>query len=611
MLLAASLLCHLLTGIFALVGAAVWLVLDGDLRRVVFPGVRGRVARRRWLRRCWWAVVAVAVGLLLTAWWLVPFAAYQAYTTNMGWQNVYGFWHLLFPSSAYWVLALDVVALVTMVVRRNRVALFIVVMGALSAAAVCFMPQGKLYNVRFLPFWFLCLYLLAGLGVGEAVGIGARAVRRRRLTVWATAVASRMPTVPVHGWRPGMRITRIRRPVPSPSPAGWLAGALAALAVALIAVLPPLTMSASSLKSVGVTVDPDHVVAAWAAYNYSGYEEMPAYPEYHSVVQMMAKVGATDGCGRTMWEYDPSLNRFGTTMSLMLLPYWTSGCIDSMEGLLFESSATTPYHFLNQDELSTTPSEAVVGLGSGPGGLNQYAGLNVPLGVDHLQMLGVRYFLASSPDVEAAAAADRSLTLVATSGPWPSDYSGTQTSTTWKVYRVADSSLVQPLAKRPVVWTDVAPGQNSWMPASVAWYQDPSRWQVVPAAGGPAQWTRLPASDTRPAAVAEPVTHVSGVVDAGSSVHFHVDRIGTPVEVRISYFPNWQASGAEGPWRVAPNLMVVVPTSHDVTLTYGTSPPERLGWALTAAGLVAVVVLAVVGRRRRRARMPVPALIER
>ena len=56
-----------------------------------------------------------------------------------------------------------------------------------------------------------------------------------------------------------------------------------------------------------------------------------------------------------MWEYDPSLNRFGTTMSLMLLPYWTNGCIDSMEGLLFESSATTPFHFINQNELSVTP----------------------------------------------------------------------------------------------------------------------------------------------------------------------------------------------------------------------------------------------------------------
>ena len=40
-------------------------------------------------------------------------------------------------------------------------------------------------------------------------------------------------------------------------------------------------------------------------------------------------------------------------MALMLLPHWTDGCIGSMEGLFFEASATTPFHFLTQVELST------------------------------------------------------------------------------------------------------------------------------------------------------------------------------------------------------------------------------------------------------------------
>jgi len=64
--------------------------------------------------------------------------------------------------------------------------------------------------------------------------------------------------------------------------------------------------------------------------------------------------------------------------------------------------------------------------------------------------------------------------------------------------------------------------------------------------------------------------------------------------VKVSYFPNWQAFGAEGPWRVTPNLMLVVPTSHDVTLHYGTSPANFVGLVLTGLGLVALVV---VGRR--------------
>ena len=92
----------------------------------------------------------------------------------------------------------------------------------------------------------------------------------------------------------------------------------------------------------------------WAKWNYSGYERKASYPEYHEVMSTMNQVGKTNGCGRAMWEYEPEDDRFGTPMALMLLPYWTHGCIGSMEGLFFESSATTPYHFLNQSELSRT-----------------------------------------------------------------------------------------------------------------------------------------------------------------------------------------------------------------------------------------------------------------
>ena len=73
----------------------------------------------------------------------------------------------------------------------------------------------------------------------------------------------------------------------------------------------------------------------------------------------MAEVGEDHGCGRAHWEYEGDLNRYGTPMALMLLPFWTDGCIGSMEGLYFESSATTPFHFLNAAETSVAPSNPV------------------------------------------------------------------------------------------------------------------------------------------------------------------------------------------------------------------------------------------------------------
>jgi hypothetical protein len=274
----------------------------------------------------------------------------------------------------------------------------------------------------------------------------------------------------------------------------------------------------------------------------------------------------------------------------MLLPYWSSGCIGSMEGLLFESSATTPYHFLNQAELSVSPSEAMVGL--------NYTALNVPAGIQHLQLLGVRYFMASSPQVEEAASADRSLRQVAETGPWTSG----GTTTTWKIYEVLDSPLVTGLANEPAVEVGVRPDQSSWLPPSESWYNDPARWSVFLAQSGPASWPRVAIGDPTPPRRAVPETHVSEVAESDDTVSFHVSKIGTPVLVKVSYFPNWHASGATGPYRVTPNLMVVVPTSHNVVLSYGATPANRAGQALSILGVVLLLVVLIRPRVRKGTR---------
>ena len=38
-------------------------------------------------------------------------------------------------------------------------------------------------------------------------------------------------------------------------------------------------------------------------------------------------------------EQHAAQTSYGTPMALMLLPFWTDGCIGSMEGLFFEASA--------------------------------------------------------------------------------------------------------------------------------------------------------------------------------------------------------------------------------------------------------------------------------
>jgi hypothetical protein len=73
------------------------------------------------------------------------------------------------------------------------------------------------------------------------------------------------------------------------------------------------------------------------------------------------------------------------------------------------------------------------------------------------------------------------------------------------------------------------------------------------------------------------------------------------VLVKTSYFPNWQAHGAKGPYRVSPNLMVVVPTQKDVSLTYGLTGVDWLGRFVTLLGIAGLVLLILWKRATRYA----------
>ena len=72
--------------------------------------------------------------------------------------------------------------------------------------------------------------------------------------------------------------------------------------------------------------------------------------------------------------------------------------------------------------------------------------------------------------------------------------------------------------------------------------------------------------------------------------------------MKTSYFPTWKAEGAEGPYRVTPNLMVVVPTSNHVHLKFTKTSIDYLANGLTILGIVLVIALA----RMRPLRMPEP-----
>jgi hypothetical protein len=274
-----------------------------------------------------------------------------------------------------------------------------------------------------------------------------------------------------------------------------------------------------------------------------------------------------------------------------------------MEGLYFESSATTDFHFMTVAELTAPGGASNPVRGLVYGSIDDF-----DKGVRHLRMLGVRYFMAQSSDAKKRAGESAGLRLVA-SVP---DIDGKAPSG-WKIYEVKGWNLAQALEFEPVVVSARAgpssrcfgtpaptppthdPELGAWECAATGWWNNGELRRPF-AASGPSNWARASSVAAAAKVTTRPLPKVKvGPVDERvDSISFHVSRTGVPIVVKTSFFPNWKAHGARGPWRLAPNLMVVVPTSHDVRLTYGETTGDRAGRVLTLLGVLGVVGLARV-----------------
>lgn len=566
-------------------------------------------ARREW-RRAWWVASAGLLGMLLSAVWLLPFLWRRDYLNDMGWEQldqVTG--PLFFPdtSSIGWLLTLALIGALVALVRWEWFGVGLVAMALTFWMLVARWPVEQLWNARILPFWYLSLYLLAAYGIGRVVptvvGIvrDARAARLRlheTVLVWPEPAADDdLPPLPRLVTRPAQtdRDAEPRWAVP--------AGIGIALVVLVAAVgftgfrsrvLPFGERDADGVYHWGpFNLSPDEasLASSWVDWNFTGYELKAAYPEYEDVVQTMAQLGESRGCGRALWEYGKDqLDAYGTPMALMLLPHWTEGCIASMEGLYFESSPSVPWHFHMQSELSANPSRPQRGL--------QYRDLDpddLESGVQHMQLYGVRYYMAFSDEAVAAAGEHEDLEYLATSGPWV-------------IFEVADSPLVEGLSHEPVVVEGLGNGQDDWLEPTEEWWLNRSDG-VTFGNDGPDHWARVELTDDGAIpdlpAEALPAVEVSGVEMGQDWIEFDVDTVGVPVLVKVSYFPNWDVDGARGPWRVAPNLMVVIPEEDHVRLKYRTSGLDLIALGLTAVGILLLILL----RRRGRLRVerPTPA----
>ncbi|HLA80661.1 MAG TPA: 6-pyruvoyl-tetrahydropterin synthase-related protein, partial [Thermoleophilia bacterium] len=316
----------------------------------IVPGLL--LVNPRW-RSFGYLIAVAAVGFGLSAFWSIPFAANLQWTAHMAWGQLNSVKDLV-PPQLIPVAVLSLFGMAYAVARKEKRLLPLAWITVITLVVFWLLPNGRLWNARVLPFFYISLHLWAAYGAAWLV---------RPFTVMVRDLFAAR----------GRTARRVYVPV---------------VAVALGAVIIITSTTA----------------AGWIKWNYSGYEGKDAYPQYKEINDFLDTLSP----GRVMVEHSQKIDEFGTPRAFEIIPYWTK--LDTMEGTLMEASFTAPFHFINQAELSKEPSNAIIGV--------KYPARNVPQGLTHLQLMNIPYLLTVTPEVTNEVLADSRAELLATYGDY-------------------------------------------------------------------------------------------------------------------------------------------------------------------------------------------------
>lgn len=546
-----------------------------------------------WKRGALRTVLIWAWGFAIAAFWALPLAMRLGLTSDMAW-NPLTRWEEVFPLELWLLIPLAIPGAVWAMRTTRRAGPLI---GATLLPLIYFplpniLPKlapdffggerWKLWNGRLLPYWYFGVAFFAAVGVGAAAVWLSRRLPSRISAHYARGLVAVSAAVGV-----GLVAVSTKVKDLGPVPAWVLAAVAGALVFSMTFALPKtiqtrgFLVAAAATLIVAGTASSITYVDGWARWNYEGYESKEPWPEYEALMVELSRLPE----GRVMWEANnDGWNRYGTPMSGMLIPYWTEGSHKSMEGLFFESSITTPFHFINHSEMSFKPSNPIPGL--------RYHTFDMARGLEHMGVFGVEYYVAITPEAAEKAEGLEGFELIEELEPF-------------HIFRLPDSPLIEVLSHQPAVYDvpergllaamigseTVIGSDGEPLPAfhdlALEWYEDVDEMHRMVVAGGPEEWPRILDLDERPDAKIETTGTVSDIVVENHAISFTTTAIGVPHVVKVSYFPNWKATGAEGPWRATPSLMVVVPTESEVVIEFADTMAESAGKVLTLVGLVA------------------------
>jgi hypothetical protein len=354
--------------------------------------------------------------------------------------------------------------------------------------------------------------------------------------------------------------------------AGTLAGA-AAIALLVQAMAAPDLAALGLVLAFALYADgQSRVLRSWIDWNYSGLEAKELWPAFREMTAHVRGVGADP---RVTVEYSTEHEKAGSIRMYETLPQFSGR--STLEGVYNQASLLThPVYYLASELNALSPN---------PFRNREYSTFDTDNALRHLRLFNVREIVALSPKLTGALETRDDVALIERIPPYG-------------IYRLKDPGpgYVEPMAYAPVRsatrgWRDRSYRWFTWKPQSPVFLVFSDDPRFGPAYDDP--WLPPPARPLEPG-----VTVRETVRD--EELEIHTSRPGHPLLVKISYHPRWRAEGADGPYLVAPGLMMIVPTRSDVRLSYARNWADTVGGALTLGSVLGLVLVSL----RRRAAAP-------
>ena len=287
----------------------------------------------------------------------------------------------------------------------------------------------------------------------------------------------------------------------------------------------------------------------WLNWNFSGYESKNNWADITTLYEGLDTLEP----GRIMWEPNSGLNKYGTPMVLMTIPMFTNH--QSVEGLYFDSSITTPFHFLTVSGVAERPSNPVGGL--------TYINGEFDKGFRLMEELGVDYFIAYTSSIKDKANANENFNFL-----FSNEVFNVYSINTKKVELVEDNLYIFESPNfygrlRNAVLREGS--EQNFFEAAFNSFKDELNYKII---------------ENYDESFAEPSDKNTALLISDLNIQnelitFKTNKPNQLHLIKVSYFPNWKIKNGYGPFRISPSFMAVVPKDEFVEIRFESSNVEK------------------------------------